>query len=45
MTATLLKTEGEAFYLDRNSLSLDGRAVVNVWNFIFSNVYYVCVVK
>ena len=28
MTATLLKTEGEAFYLDRNSLSLDGGAVV-----------------
>ena len=28
MTATLLKTEGEAFSLDRNSLSLDGVAVV-----------------
>ena len=30
MMATLLKTEGEAFYLDRNSLSLDGRAVVTL---------------
>ena len=28
MTATLLKTEGEAFYLDRISFALEGWAMV-----------------